>query len=434
MFNFKKSVIACLSATLFISSQQAIAAGFALNDHSATASGNALAGAAASREDISFSFWNPALLTNAKETTLFLSGAAVVPDMNVTVNSASDAGGNEISGESGDVIGESYIPSFYLAIPVSNNIVTGVSLNVPFGLAGDYKNDWAGRYHSAETSVQDIALAFSIAANATSWLSVGASFQLHSASLKLDAAVSDLSGGTGDGDGYGSIEGDDIGAGYAIGFIVTPFDGTRFGVGYRSEVDVTIEGNVTYNDVGTILTANGVDNAYIYSENTLPDLLTISLEQDITDKLTLGASAIKTGWSSMPELRIHFDVGEDGNKQEDSVLTFGFDDTWFYSTGLAYNFTDNLTMRIGYAQDNSPSSDQYRSARTPDGDREWYSLGGTYNFSDTLNMSFAYTYVEIEKVNVMRDGSLAEDSARGKLNADYDTTAQVFSLAVNKTF
>ncbi|WCN12920.1 aromatic hydrocarbon degradation protein [Marinomonas mediterranea] len=434
MFNLKKSVIACLSATLFIGSQHAIAAGFALNDHSATASGNALAGAAASREDISFSFWNPALLTNAKETTLYLSSAAVLPDMNVTVNSASDAAGNNINGEAGDVISESYIPSFYLAVPVTNNIVTGVSLNVPFGLAGDYKNDWAGRYHSAETSVQDIALAFSIAANATRWLSVGASLQLHSASLKLDSALADFAGGNGDGDGYGSIEGDDIGAGYSVGFIVTPFDGTRFGVGYRSEVDVTIEGDVTYNDVGSTLTANGVDNAYIYSDNTLPDLLTISLEQDLTDKLTFGMSALKTGWSSMQELRIHFDVGNDGNKQEDSVLTFGFEDTWFYSAGLTYDVSDNFTMRFGYAQDESPSSDQYRSARTPDGDREWYSLGGTYDFSDTFGMSFAYTYIDIDKVSVVRDGSLAEDSARGKLDADYDTTAQVFSLAINKAF
>lgn len=435
MFKYNKITISlCLaSATLF--SQQILAAGFALNDHSATASGNALAGAAASDQDISFSFWNPSLLTNASEPTLYISGAIVAPKMDVTVNSASDPAGNSLSGDAGDVVSPTLVPAIYYALPVTNDTVLGVSLNVPFGLSGDYENDWAGRYHSAETSVSDIALSFSVANQLTPWLSVGASVQLHSATFKLDSALTDFAGGkSAKGDGYASLEGDDIGAGYSVGFTIEPIRGTRIGAGYRSEVDMTIEGETSYSNVGNTLKGLGVDQAYFYSENTLPSVLSFGFEQRLTDTLTLGATAIKTGWSSMDELRIIFDVGDDNVKQPDSVLTFGFDDAWFYSAGLTYKYSDALILRTGYAQDNSPIKEKFRSARTPDGDRQWLSFGGTYHFSKTFNMTTAYTYVLIDDASVVRDGSLPEDASRGRLNADYETVAHVLSLSVNKAF
>ena len=163
MFKMNKLVASMSLATATLIAQNVQAAGFALNDHSATASGTALAGAAASNQDISFSYWNPALLTNADELTLYVSGAAIFANMDVDVNSAKGPAGNDLTGGPGSVLDSSFIPSIYLAIPVNDKTVLGVTLNAPFGLAGDYDDDWAGRYHSAQTSIQDSALSFSAA-------------------------------------------------------------------------------------------------------------------------------------------------------------------------------------------------------------------------------------------------------------------------------
>ncbi|KZN15315.1 OmpP1/FadL family transporter [Marinomonas sp. TW1] len=431
---FKASVVAVSVAA----ASSAYSAGFALNDHSATASGAALAGAAASTSDISFSFWNPALFTNAESTTFMASGAYVMPSMDVDLNSAEDArftytsGGlpsQDISsdGVTQDSVDDTLVPSLYFAKPISDKTVAGISLNVPFGLSGDYGQEWAGRFHATETGIQDIALSFALAHRVSEKLSVGASLQLHQAEVVLESAV-----GFSGTEGIGRIEADATGVGFSLGVMFEPVKGTRLGAGYRSEVDFDFEGDVKYSDVPAAIVAGvGTVDADVTDSITFPSVLTLSVEHDLSDKLTLGLSAIRTGWGSMDGINIDFD-----SNQPNSVLTFGFEDQWMYSAGVNYVYSDKLTLRTGIAMDNSPVTDEYRSARTPDGDRKWISVGATYDFNDMTSASFAFTHVMIEDVSVDRDftGSGEEDQGRGTLNADYESSANVFSASVSMAF
>ncbi|MEL0613113.1 OmpP1/FadL family transporter [Marinomonas arenicola] len=412
----------------------AYSAGFSLGDQSATASGSALSTAAASSEDISFSYWNPALFLNAKKNTFYISGAYIIPKMDVSNIEATDATTSSISGSSTntDSVDNTIVPSLYYAMPLSDDTVAGFSINAPFGLSGDYGDDWAGRFHATETGLQDIALSFSIAHRVNDWFSAGASVQVHKAEVTLESAVGTTVSSQG-GEGVGKIEADDIGYGYSLGVLFTPVKGTRIGVGYRSKIDFDFEGDVKYtSDSPTfsgLVSAKSLVDADVSDSLTFPDILTISLEQALTPKLKLGLSVIRTGWSSMDEgLNIDFDSDQDNSK-----LTFGFEDQWMYSAGLTYDYSKKLTLRTGIARDNSPVTDEYRSARTPDGDRTWYSMGGTYHFSETSSATFAYTYVDIEDVSVDRT-DLTEDSARGTYTADYSSSASVISLAYNMSF
>ena len=409
----------------------AYSAGFSLGDQSATASGSALSTAAASSEDISFSYWNPALFLNAKKNTFYVSGAYIIPKMDVSNIEATDArtkanlGGSSTNTDSVD---NTIVPSLYYAMPLSDDTVAGFSINAPFGLSGDYGDDWAGRFHATETGLQDIALSFSLAHQVNDWFSAGASVQVHKAEVTLKSQVG-TTAGTGN-EGTGEIEADDIGYGYSLGVLFTPVKGTRIGVGYRSKVDFDFEGDVKYTNVSAATALGGkLSNADVSDSLTFPDILTISLEQALTPKLKLGLSVIRTGWSSMDDgLNIDFDSDQDNSK-----LTFGFEDQWMYSAGLTYDYSKKLTLRTGIARDNSPVTDEYRSARTPDGDRTWYSMGGTYHFSETSSATFAYTYVDIEDVSVDRT-DLPEDSQRGTYKADYSSSASVISLAYNMSF
>ncbi|MBD5771814.1 OmpP1/FadL family transporter [Marinomonas colpomeniae] len=426
---FKASVIAASVAV----ASSTYSAGFALNDHSATASGNALAGAAASGADISFSYWNPALFLNASETTVYASGAYVMPSVEATVTSASGAsalGSTNIGADSSsDSVSDALIPAIYFAKPLSSNTVAGISLNVPFGLSGDYGDDWAGRFHGTETGIQDIALSFTLAHQMNKQLSIGASVQLHEAEVILASAV-----GAPGLEGDGIIEADATGYGYSLGALFEPMQGTRIGVGYRSKVDFDFEGDITYTDVDSLnstLTSYGLANLVDTSVSdslTFPSVLTISLDQELTKKLVLGLTAMRTGWDSMDGINIDFD-----SSQDNSVLSFGFENKWFYSIGLTYDYSDKLTLRTGVAMDDSPVKDEYSSARTPDGDRKWISVGGTYDFNDMSSVAFAFTHVMIDDVNVSRDGT-GEDASRGTLEADYESKANVFSVAMNMAF
>ncbi|RNF51076.1 aromatic hydrocarbon degradation protein [Marinomonas hwangdonensis] len=430
---FRATIIAASVAA----ASSTFAAGFALNDHSAAASGNALGGAAASKTDISFSFWNPALFTNAKSTTVNVSGALVMPSMDVTVTGANSAdvngaaaGGTAPLGTKAgeDPVDSTLVPAFYFAKPLSDKTVAGVSLNVPFGLSGDYGKDWAGRFHATETALQDIALSFALAHRVNDWASVGASVQIHKADIVLESAVGTPISQAG-GEGIGRIEADDTSYGYSLGVMLEPKQGTRLGLGYRSQVDFDFKGDVKYTGVSSGLAANAnLVNTTVTDSITLPSVMTLSMEQEISPTLTLGLSAIKTGWGDLDGLNIDFN-----SKQSNSVLTLDFEDQWMYSAGLTYAHSEKLTLRTGVAIDNSPVSDKYRSARTPDGDRKWISFGGTYDFSEMTSASFALTHVMIEDVSVNRT-SLTEDRARGTLQADYKSSANVLSVAMNMAF
>ena len=439
---FKASIVAVSVAA----ASSAYSAGFALNDHSATASGAALAGAAASKSDISFSFWNPALFTNADTTTFMASGAYVMPSMeadNISANDGALGGNQPISGSTSnnDSVDDSLVPSLYFANPISDKTVAGISLNVPFGLSGDYGQDWVGRFHATETGIQDIALSFALAHRVSEKLSVGASLQIHQADVVLESAVGSTNAGTG-GEGIGRIEADATGFGFSLGVMFEPVKGTRLGAGYRSEVDFDFEGDVKYSDVSALLngTLQGVAGYQLVDTSvtdsiTFPSVLTLSVEHDLSDKLTVGLSAIHTGWSSMAE-GIDIDFNDDESNQPNSKLTFGFEDQWMYSAGLNYVYSDKLTLRTGIAMDNSPVTDEYRSARTPDGDRKWISVGATYDFNDMTSASFAFTHVMIEDVSVDRNftGSGEEDASRGTLNADYESSANVLSASISMAF
>lgn len=396
------------------------AAGFAVNDQSATVSGAALAGAAAMSDNISGSYWNPALLGNAKENSFFASGALILPEMDVTVNSVSGSG--TANTEAGDVVDPSFIPSLYFAHRLSEKTVLGAALNTPFGFSTEYDEDWAGQLHGTKTRLVDTALSFSIAHQMNKKVSVGASVQYHSAEVELDSAV-----GVANSDRTGEITADGTAVGFSIGVLFEPQPGTRLGVGYRSEVEFDFEGDVVYSAAADALP--NIDNADVSDNITLPSMLTFSAEHEYSPKINLMATAIYTGWHSMDELRIDFD-----SSQDDSVLTFDFEDEWFYSIGGTYQYSEQLILRAGLAYDNSPVKDQYRSVRTPDGDRQWVSFGATYDYSETTSISASYTHVMVEDVTVNRDGSLAEDSARGTLNADYESSANVLSVALNMEF
>ncbi|MGO3740364.1 MAG: OmpP1/FadL family transporter [Marinomonas foliarum] len=431
-FLFRASLVAASVAA----ASSAYSAGFALNDHSATASGKALGGVAASNEDISASFWNPALLTNAKSTTVYVSGAYVIPTMDATVNSANDAATNSLGSDANnDSVDSTLVPSIYFAKPISDSTVAGISLNVPFGLSGDYGDEWSGRFHATETGIQDIALSFALAHRLNNWVSVGASVQLHQADVVLASQVGVATASVTEGNGY--IEADANGYGYSFGIALEPREGTRIGLGYRSEVDFDFKGDVKYTNVaiinGNAALTPGFDliNTSVSDSITFPSVLTLGIEQDLTPKLMLGFTAIKTGWGAMDELRIDFD-----SDQPDSVLTFGFEDQWMYSAGLTYAYSDKLTLRTGIAMDNSPVTDEYRSARTPDGDRKWISVGATYDFNDMTSATFAFTHVMIDDVSVDRNftASGQEDASRGTLDADYKSSANVISVAMNMAF
>ena len=353
------------------------AAGFALIEQNASGLGNAYAGQAASAQDASTIFFNPAGMTLLPDNQLVLAGSLIKPqaEFTGTVSPAIVGGGD--GGDAGDL---AFVPNAYFAYRVSPDIHVGVGLNAPFGLKTEYDSTWKGRTQAIKSELKTINLNPAIAWQASESLSLGAGLSIQ----YTEATLSNSANGA----GIATVSGDDYGWGFNLGLLWQPSDATRVGLAYRSEVDYALKGDVEFS-------VASVANGPITADTTLPDSASLSLFHALTPKWDLLADVTWTGWRDFKELRI----------VRNSGVTLGltpenWSDSYRYSLGMNYHLNDKLTLRGGAAYDETPVSDMYRTARIPDEDRTWLAFGAQYRLSDKSVLDFGYAHLFMKDARI----------------------------------
>ncbi|WP_257266813.1 OmpP1/FadL family transporter, partial [Endozoicomonas sp. ONNA2] len=238
------------------------------------------------------------------------------------------------------------------------------------------------------------------------------------------------------------IKGDDLAYGWNIGAIWQPKESTSLGVSYRSSIKLKLKGDAT--GTGSIWTALGgsaTEKAKL--DITLPETLDLSVTHELDDRWTVMAGATWTRWSQFDKLVISSDQGTGPISQVDpsdtSVITYvpeNWKNVWAFAVGSSYKYNDSLTLKAGYAFDQTPVQDEYRTARIPDSDRNWLTFGAKYELGDGWTADAAYGYmfgskVEIDEKNYQSNGSPAGSLT---LAGEYDNNAHVFSASVTKRF
>jgi len=138
------------------------------------------------------------------------------------------------------------------------------------------------------------------------------------------------------------------------------------------------------------------------------------------------AEVARTDWHSLEEIRITFD----NPAQPDSAENYLWEDSWFYSLGGEYKFSDSFTFRAGVARDDSPISLPHRTPRMPDQDRMWYSLGLTWNATENFELSASYVKIDLVDTPEVNIGS----STGARLVGDYDGGADLYGISAQYRF
>ena len=245
-----------LMLSLTVADEPALASGYALREQSATALGNAMAGATAGAEDLSYMFFNPAALTRLSGNQLLGATHVIVPHLEMKDVSASTGGISIGGGNGGSNAGEDgVVPVFYgmwdtqQSLQLDKNIKMGLGVNVPFGVRTDYDDGWAGRYHALHSKVLAVNVNPAVAWEVFDGLSVGAGLQAQYFDARLTNAIDFGSIGQALGgvptqqDGTAKATGDGWGYGFNLGVLYEPWQGTRFGAAYRSAIHHTLKGN-----------------------------------------------------------------------------------------------------------------------------------------------------------------------------------------------
>lgn len=456
----KKAILPLLATSivcLVSYSNSVSASAFALIEQGVKGLGNAYAGGAASADDASTVFYNPAGMTRFSGRQFVVAGHLVKPSTKFSDGGShitAALGGTPLTGGDGGDAGElALVPNFYYTQDLGNSYHFGIGVNVPFGLATEYDGDWKGRYQAVRSEIKTLninpALAFK-ASDALS-LSVGLNIQYLEAELTqaIDFSVACLGtfGGApcaGAGlatpqnpntDGFSSNTADDWGTGFNLGILYEFNPETRAGLAYRSKINYKLQGDGDFtlptavsggaNVPAATLRAVFADvpiTAYI----TVPESWSASLYHQVNPRWAVMGDVTHTQWSRLPELRIDFDNA----LKSDGVETLNWENTWRYSVGVTYFQDDRWAWRGGIALDETPIPDpESRTARLPDDDRKWLALGGSYHATKDMTVDFGYAHLFVSDTQINRTGALGD-----VLIGTYKNLVDILSAQLNWIF
>jgi len=472
---YRQSVIKCLvtvSAPFVWFANPAHAGGFALIEHGASGLGHAYAGSAAVSNDTSTVWFNPAGMSeiDGREIAVgvhILDSDNKWTDRGTTLGYA--LGGAEVSGpETANPGVISTLPNFYYVAPIDEKWRYGLSIGVPFGSSTEYDADWKGRYTAVEGGINviDINPAFSYEVSEKISLGFGLSIQQLTAELgssvdsgavclsfglredtsfsSADCVNADLTPGNLATDSTAEISGDSTAISFNFGALFQPREDIKLGVAYRHSVEHELDGDADFGvnaelrallDGNTSDTTQAITQGFLRdgkgdAEVSLPATLSFSGAWQVNDKIQLMSDLTWTGWSTFEELRVTYETPV----QPDSVTVFAWDDAIRFSAGLSYLVSPRMTLRGGYAFDESPiPGPQRRTTRIPGNDRTWITAGLGYQVNSNFSFDVGYALIMLDDTPI--DNLYEEQNGAGtEVRGIYEPSVNILSAQINWDF
>ncbi|PZO31865.1 MAG: long-chain fatty acid transporter, partial [Betaproteobacteria bacterium] len=84
-----------------------------------------------------------------------------------------------------------------------------------------------------------------------------------------------------------------------------------------------------------------------------------------------------------------------------------------YRVGLNYKLYKRLTLRAGYAIENSVIDDATRITILPDSDRQYFAFGGQFDLSRDTSIHFAYQKLDTDPAPVGNNTGITPAEVRG---------------------
>lgn len=458
---FARTRIACAMAALAfgLGASPAQAAGFQLNETSASGLGLAYAGGAAAAEDASTLWTNVAGLSRLRGGQAIAVVHLITPSIKFgnggSVNAASQALGHD----GGDAGGLNVVPNLYLGAPLGGGWSAGLGVTAPWGLVTEYDGGWAGRFQALRSSIQTLNINPGVAWKPSAGFAVGLGLNWqrmlaeftnqvnYSAALLGAAAANGITPGsptfnaiaaaTPGLESAATVKGADNAWGWNLGLLWDLNPDQRLGLHYRSAVKYRLDGSAQFvNPTPAVpaalaptvaALAAGVNRAALYdtgirSEVEIPPVANLSYFHRLDARWDLMFDAQWTGWSTIRTLTFTRDDG--------SVLQStpeNFENAWKLALGVNYRPGGHWLLRGGVAVDQSPVSAPWRTARLPDADRTWLAAGGQYQFGGGMTLDVGAAYVWVKKGSIDQSGDPPNVPAYGRLDGSYRSHTVILS-------
>jgi len=415
----------CLAMSYF-SARAVKAAGFETNLTSTSALANSYAGSATGSHDISDGFFNPAILSDVKSTTLVVSANMLRLNVDADNASSKTSSGSSVVGSGvSDAGKDAIVPAFYFAAPINKETTFGFGITSPYGLATKYGKSWDGRYQAIDSSITTINFNPSISYKIDQKLSIGAGLQAQYMSTTLTSMVDYGSALNAPGtmDRLAKIKGSDWGYGYNFGVNYKLNDKTKFGIGYRSKIEHKLEGR---NELDTLYYGNF--NAGLIT----PESIDAGASYQINKDNEIVADVLWSRWSRLKNVAVNSD-----NSNLNTNIAFNWHDSFRYSLGYNHKTNEKLVIRSGVAYEKDAVSNGNRSPSIPTGNRIWLSGGFGYKITNhtTIDATYLHQFHRKTQLDIAAvPANVGVSSGTPGVKTSYKTQVDVISIGLKYEF
>jgi long-chain fatty acid transport protein len=429
-FYFRKLFILMATSGFLVTSQQAMAAAFQLWEQDAASIGNYHAGTAATADDASTAWYNPAGLIRIKNQEIIAGADPVLTNFrysgSVNVNTLIDPL-QPATAQGGTF---NLIPFGHYAAPISDRVAFGFDVVVPYGLRTNYGTTSLVRYASTYTSLQVIDVTPSLAVAVTDKFSVGAGIDWQKANAEFDQTATAIDQTF---DTFSKNTGHSYAWGYHAGVLYQFNPQTRAGLDYVGKVTHHLRGKSTFSGALANSATGGVQESDILRANiTLPARTTVSILRAVNPCWDAMGSITYTQWNVISDITLQNTAGILGGVADNNlpiVVHQNLHNAWNFAVGANYHPNETWIFRTGAGYDQSPVPNRYRNLQLPDSDRIALALGAHYQATKALGFDGGWTHVFAMNTRINNLSQTVGDETvvtNGSVNA----SADVFGLQV----
>ena len=370
-----------LSTAIVLASAMAASAGsFALKERSTKAQGLSFAGVTAGSGGLSSMAFNPAALGIVENLEMSGGASLISPIADGTVQTGPNAG------QSVDPSKLAAVANGYIGYRIDEEFLIGASMYSPFGLTTQYEPTDAPAVDALTSKLLSLVIAPTVAYQPIPTLTLAASANITYFDARLTSTGQQLNGNP------------VVDLSFSAGVMWDATPSTTVGVAYQHGYDLVIPGTLTVNAGAAFGGANTAAEASAY----LPSVISAGIVQDLTDDFRVMGEVQWQNWSVFDNIAI--------SSPSNPFLPFALDtqnyeDAFYVAAGGEYDISNDLTVRMGAAWDQTPTSSSIvpgtpaalnitnRTARVPDEDRIWLSIGGSYDLNDHMSFDIGYSYL-----------------------------------------
>lgn len=423
-------VVVCLLvvAGAFASAPRiASASGFSLLEQSARLQGTSYAGTAALAADASTVYYNPAGMSRIKDWSFMQSGYLVSIHSELE-NATATNFGQQVTGPNGKSSASAGtngpVGATLIAKRLTDQIVVGFGLTVPFGLSFEYDKDSIARFVATKSKLATYNINPSISWEPADGFSLGVGFNAMLADVALNQQVQ-VPGF----DQLGvRLSANDWSYGWNVGLLYEFRDerDTRIGFAYRSKLTFGLEGDAKVTPSPLFASRQNVA-----ATASFPDMITVSGVTMIAPRWQLLGDLQFTHWAVVQNVDVKFSrkPGESGPLLPQQNLPFAFRNTFRGALGTEYFIDDEWTVRGGLAFDQSPVTNINRTARLPDSNRVLLSVGVGYKLMEQMSIDVGYTHIFLPY-----GANLDQTVTASTLKGSYSSSVDLFGLQLTFTF